>query len=64
MDSEALSTLADMTSRGPLHTPVPKVFDLGDAGAAYKAFAIRSGRGRILLAFSGPVTKAAQTSQY
>jgi NADPH:quinone reductase len=54
MDSEALSALADMASTGRLHTPVAKVFDLDDAGAAYRAFANRSGRGRIVLAFPGP----------
>jgi NADPH:quinone reductase len=54
MDSEALSTLADMASSGRLTTPVAKVFDLDDAGAAYTAFANRSGRGRIVLAFLSP----------
>jgi NADPH:quinone reductase len=51
MDSEALTTLAGMASTGHLHTPVAKVFALDDAGAAYEAFAQRTGRGRIVLSF-------------
>jgi NADPH:quinone reductase-like Zn-dependent oxidoreductase len=53
MDSEALSAPADLASTGRRHTPVAKVFDLDDAGAAYRAFGNR-GRGRIVLAFLGP----------
>lgn len=53
MDGGALSTLADLASTGRLRTPVAKVFDLDEAGAAYKSFANRSGRGRIVLAFPG-----------
>jgi NADPH2:quinone reductase len=53
MDSEALSTLADMASVGRLRTPVAKVFSLDEAQAAYEAFAHRTGRGRIVLGFPG-----------
>ena len=54
MDSEALTTLADMASAGRLHTPVAQVFALDEARRAYSAFAHRSGRGRIVLTFPGP----------
>jgi len=54
MDSEALTTLADMASTGSLHTPVAKVFGLDEARAAYRAFGSRGGRGRIVLSFPGP----------
>jgi NADPH:quinone reductase len=53
MDSEALTTLADMATTGRLHTPVAKVFDLDHARAAYQAFGSRTGRGRIVLSFPG-----------
>lgn len=54
MDSEALTTLADMATTGHLHTPIGEVFDLDDARGAYAAVANRAGRGRIVLRFPNP----------
>jgi NADPH:quinone reductase-like Zn-dependent oxidoreductase len=54
MDGPALRTLADMAGNGRLHTPVTHVYDIGDARAAYEAFARRdgqAGRGRVVLGF-------------
>lgn len=51
MDSDALTTLAEMAQTGRLHTPVAKTFGLDDAREAYDAFAHRRGRGRIVLTF-------------
>jgi hypothetical protein len=49
MDTEGLTTLVAMASDGRLHTPVVAEFDLQNARLAYEAFAIRKGRGRIVL---------------
>jgi NADPH:quinone reductase len=51
MDSDALSTLAQMATSGQVHTPVAQVFPLDEARAAYDAFGKRIGRGRIVLTF-------------
>jgi NADPH:quinone reductase len=51
MDGPALRTLADMASSGRLHTPVAHTYGVDDAGAAYAAFAKRTGRGRLVLSF-------------
>jgi NADPH:quinone reductase len=53
MDSEALTTLAEMASTKHVQTPVVKVFGLDDARSAYEAFAQKTGRGRIVLSFPG-----------
>jgi NADPH:quinone reductase len=53
MDAEALSTLADMASSGRLRTPVAQSYGVEDARAAYEAFGQRTGRGRLVLTFSG-----------
>jgi NADPH:quinone reductase len=52
MDSDALSTMAEMATEGRLHTPVGQVFDIEDAAQAYHAFDHRIGRGRIVLSFA------------
>jgi NADPH2:quinone reductase len=52
MDSEALTTLADMAITGRIHTPVAKVFGVYDARAAYEALTNKAGRGRIVLSFA------------
>jgi NADPH:quinone reductase-like Zn-dependent oxidoreductase len=51
MDGPALRTLADMASSGRLHTPGAHTYGVDDAGAAYAAFAKRTGRGRLVLSF-------------
>ncbi len=51
LDAEALTTLVEMATSGRLHTPVVKTFEVEDVQAAYKAFAERTGRGRIVLKF-------------
>ena len=53
MDAPALRTLADMASTGRLHTPVARTYSIDDARAAYEAFASRTGRGRLVLSFTG-----------
>jgi NADPH:quinone reductase len=52
MDAEALATVAAMASAGHLQTPVAQTFELDQARDAYRAFAKRAGRGRIVLTFS------------
>jgi hypothetical protein len=42
-----------MASTGRLHTPVAKIFDVGEARAAYQTFSGRTGRGRIVSGFPG-----------
>jgi NADPH:quinone reductase len=53
MDAPALSTLADMATAGRLHTPVAHAYSVDDARAAYEAFDMRTGRGRLVLTFPG-----------
>jgi len=53
MDGPALRTLADMASTGRLHTPVARTYNVDDVRAAYEAFASRTGRGRLVLSFTG-----------
>jgi hypothetical protein len=40
-----------MATAGRLHTPVAEAYSIGDARAAYEAFAKRAGRGRLVLTF-------------
>jgi NADPH:quinone reductase len=51
MDSEALTTLAQMATDDRLHTPVAGVFSVSDARAAYEALSTHTGRGRVVLSF-------------
>jgi NADPH:quinone reductase-like Zn-dependent oxidoreductase len=51
MDGAALTSLADMATSGSLHTPVAHAYDIDDAAVAYRAFANRTGRGRLVLTF-------------
>jgi NADPH:quinone reductase len=53
MDAPALTAMAEMASSGRLHTPVASTYGIGDARAAYAAFAERTRRGRIVLSFPG-----------
>jgi len=53
MDAPALRALADMAGSGLLHTPLAHTYGIDDARAAYQAFHRRTGRGRLVLSFTG-----------